>query len=81
MENTRDTARPVLGICPIVFVILRFNRLLPHTRLQVLPGFERITNTNLLAQAGISQNPDYLTRRSDLEDVIQMHGLASFLAL
>ncbi|MFU8832964.1 MAG: hypothetical protein ACNA7J_12540 [Wenzhouxiangella sp.] len=45
------------------------------------PAYARITDTNLLSQAGISRNPDYLTRRSDLEDVIQMDGVASFLAL
>jgi hypothetical protein len=45
------------------------------------PTYQRITNTNLLAQAGITRNPDYLTRRSDLEDVIQMDGVASFLGL
>lgn len=45
------------------------------------PAYRPITNTNLLAQAGISKNPDYLTRRSDLEDVIQMDGVASFIAL
>ncbi len=45
------------------------------------PGYELITSTNLLVQAGLSQNPDYLTRRADLEDVIQMDGAAAFLAL
>jgi len=45
------------------------------------PGYELITSTNLLAQAGISQNPDYLTRRADLEDILQMDGAAAFLAL
>jgi hypothetical protein len=45
------------------------------------PGYELIRGTNLLAQAGIRQNPDYLTRRADLEDVIQMDGAAAFLAL
>jgi len=48
---------------------------------EVPPGYALITSTNLLAQAGISQNPDYLTRRSDLEDIIQMDGAAAFLAL
>ena len=45
------------------------------------PAYGRITDTNLLTLAGITQNPDYLTRRSDLEDLIQMDGVASFLAL
>ncbi len=45
------------------------------------PGYVLITNTHLLSRAGLSQNPDYLTRRSDLEDVIQMDGAAAFLAL
>ena len=45
------------------------------------PAYSRITDTNLLAQAGITKNPDYLTRQSDLEDVIQMDGVASFLGL
>jgi len=45
------------------------------------PAYVLITQTNLLAQAGITKNPDYLTRQSDLEDVIQMDGVASFLAL
>ncbi len=45
------------------------------------PGYAWISNTNLLAQSGLSQNPGYLTRRSDLEDMIQMNGAAGFLAL
>ena len=45
------------------------------------PNYRRITDTNVLAQAGITRNPDYLTQRSGLEDVIQMNGVASFLAL
>ncbi len=45
------------------------------------PAYGRVTDTNLLAQAGITRNPDYLTRQSDLEDVIQMDGVASFIAL
>lgn len=45
------------------------------------PAYARITNSNLLARAGITENPAYLTRRSDLEDVIQMDGAASFIAL
>ena len=45
------------------------------------PGYGLITSSNLLAQAGISRNPDYLTRRADLEDIIQMDGAAAFLAL
>ena len=48
---------------------------------EVPPGYILLTRTNLLVQAGISQNPDYLTRRADLEDVIQMDGAAAFLAL
>lgn len=48
---------------------------------EVPPGYTLLTSTNLLLQAGISQNPDYLTRRADLEDVIQMDGAAAFLAL
>lgn len=48
---------------------------------EVPPGYILLTNTNLLQQAGISQNPDYLIRRADLEDVIQMNGAAAFLAL
>ncbi len=44
-------------------------------------GYKLITSTNLLARAGISQNPDYLTRRSDLEGIFQMDGAAAFLAL
>jgi hypothetical protein len=45
------------------------------------PGYALITRTNLLAQANLSQNPDYLTRRADLQDIIQMDGAAAFLAL
>lgn len=48
---------------------------------EVPPEYKLITNTNLLMQAGLSQNPDYLTRRADLEDAIQMNGTAVFLAL
>lgn len=48
---------------------------------EVPSGYRSISSTNLLVQAGISQNPDYLTRRADLEDVIQMDGAAAFLAL
>lgn len=48
---------------------------------EVPPGYKLISSTNLLAQAGISQNPDYLTQRAALEDVIQMDGAAAFLAL
>jgi hypothetical protein len=48
---------------------------------EVPPEYKLITNTNLLMQAGLSKNPDYLTRRADLEDVIQMDGAAVFLAL
>ena len=48
---------------------------------EIPPGYALLTSTNLLAQAGLSQNPDYLTRRADLEDAIQMDGAASFLAL
>jgi len=45
------------------------------------PGYTLITSSNLLAQAGISNNPGYLTRQGDLEDIIEMDGAASFLAL
>ena len=45
------------------------------------PGYQLITRTNLLAQAKLSQNPGYLTRRADLQDIIQMDGAAAFLAL
>ncbi len=48
---------------------------------EIPAGYELIACTSLLAQAGISQNPDYLTRRADLEDIIQMDGAAAFLAL
>ncbi len=44
-------------------------------------GYRLITGTNLLEQAGIASNPDYLTRRGDREDLIQMDGAAAFLAL
>jgi hypothetical protein len=44
-------------------------------------GYGLITSSNLLAQAGLTHNPDYLTRRADLEDVIQMDGAVAFLAL
>ncbi len=48
---------------------------------EIPPGYALITSTNLLAQAGISQNPDYLTRRADLENITRMDGAAAFLAL
>ncbi len=48
---------------------------------EIPSGFVVITNSNLLEQAGLSRNPDYLTRRADLEDAIQMDGAAAFLAL
>ncbi len=48
---------------------------------EIPPGYALITSTELLAQAGLSKNPDYLTRRADLEDIIQMDGAAAFLAL
>lgn len=48
---------------------------------EVPPGYKLITSSNLLMQAGLAQNPDYLTRRADLEDIIQMDGAAAFLAL
>lgn len=44
-------------------------------------GYALITSSNLLERAGIARNPDYLTRRGDLEDLIQMDGAAAFLAL
>lgn len=40
-----------------------------------------ITNSMLLKQAGLTHNPDYLTKRDDLNDMIQMDGIAAFLAL
>ncbi len=48
---------------------------------EVPPGYTLLTSTTLLAQAGLSQNPGYLTQRADLEDAIQMDAAASFLAL
>ena len=48
---------------------------------EVPPTYQSITDANLLEQAGLARNPDYLTRRAALEDMIQMHGIASFLAL
>lgn len=48
---------------------------------EIPPGYGLLSNTNLLTQAGLSQNPDYLIRRADLEDVVQMDGAAAFLAL
>jgi len=44
-------------------------------------GYALITSRALLKQAGISKNPDYLTRRAALEDIIQMDGAAAFIAL
>jgi len=48
---------------------------------EVPPGYALITDTNLVEQAGLVKNPDYLIRRADLEDAIQMDAAASFLAL
>ena len=48
---------------------------------EVPPTYQSITDAKLLEQAGLARNPDYLTRRAALEDMIQMHGVASFLAL
>lgn len=45
------------------------------------PAYTLITNTNLLAQAGLAHNPDYIIKRADLERVIQMDGAVAFLAL
>ncbi len=45
------------------------------------PAYKLITNTNLLAQAGVRCNPDYILKRVDLERIIQMDGVAAFLAL
>lgn len=45
------------------------------------PAYTLITHTNLLAQAGLAHNPDYITERADLERVVQMDGIAAFLAL
>jgi len=48
---------------------------------EIPQGYTLIGSTNLLEQAGLSKNPGYLTRRPDLEDIIQMEGAAGFLAL
>lgn len=45
------------------------------------PAYDLITNTNLFAQAGLTRNPDYILKRDDLERIIQMDGVAAFLAL
>lgn len=45
------------------------------------PAYGLITSTNLLARAGILKNPDYLTRRADLEAAVLMDCAAEFLAL
>lgn len=45
------------------------------------PMYELITNSLLLKQAGLGCNPDYLTKRDGLEDMIQMDGSAAFLVL
>lgn len=44
-------------------------------------GYALITDTNVLALAGLRQNPDYATRKGDREAVLRVGGAASFLAL
>ncbi len=76
VASCSPSQRPTLNLFPIH--VLSELVLQDH---EAPPGCKLITSPHLLAQAGISQNPDYLTRRSDLEDVIQMDGAAAFLAL
>ena len=40
-----------------------------------------ITDTNVIALAGLRQNPDYISRKGDREAVLRVGGAVSFLAL
>ena len=63
--------------------------LLPHSTLEELSlkkrelprGYAAITDSNLLAQAGLRTNPGYHMRRADRETMVRVGAAASFLAL
>ncbi len=44
-------------------------------------GYRLIGDTNVLREAGIRRNPDYVTRRADVEATLKLGGLSSVLAL
>jgi hypothetical protein len=76
MASCSPPPRPALNLFPAA--------VLTELSLQddeIPTGYELLTTSNLLARAGLSQNPDYLLRRADLEDIVQMDGAAAFLAL
>ncbi len=44
-------------------------------------GYSLISNSDVLREAGIDKNPDYITRNADIEAILQLGGLASILAM